>query len=97
MLTTSVIASSTSAAYISAVHLDRARLGEVEASSEASVLAGEKSDQADLVGVADQHRQRHRLAQRPAEAEHQRAEDAARPPSAPGPARIASHLVAPMP
>ena len=72
-----VISSSTRAAYISACTSIGPASGKLEASSEAKRVGRGEQRQADLIAVTDQHRQRHGLAQRAAEAQHQRCEDAA--------------------
>ena len=77
MLTIRVIARRTSAAYISALRSTAAGLGEIGRQQRGQRIGGREQGQADLVGVADQHGQRHRLAERAPEAQHQRAEDAA--------------------
>ena len=70
------MASSTSAAYISTCDLARPGLREVQRQQRGQRVGGREQREADLVRVADQHGQRHRLAERAAEAQHERAEDA---------------------
>ena len=77
MLTTSVIPSSTRAAYISTVSL-RAGLGEIVGQQRGQRIGGREQRDADLIGVAHQHRQGHGLAERAPERQHDTAENAAR-------------------
>ena len=96
MLTTRVIASSTRAAYIRAPTSTLSGLGEMVGQQRRQRVGRRKQRPTNHVGVAHQHRQRHGLAQRPAEA---RMIEPKMPVAAVGTmiARIASQRVAPSP